>query len=399
MTLSIRLRQMAENVRPRSNSYIALFAVCLIAALTSACNAASPQPPAGETIVYVAVPLSGFRADAGQSALGGVRLAAEEINSNGGLLGRRIVVRALNDRSENNAALENAERIRLALAGGEHIAGLIGHLDSGPTSSALPLYEEMGIVQITPAAGMRALTHRGHTMFFRVNANDSTQAEAAAHFLVHTMTAQRVAVVHSETDYGNSLAASLVENLQALGATTAIQLPVAEGQPDFSETAQQIPSAEADSIFFAGDANTAHDLRASLLEAKLSLPLLAGDGAFLAAEVDPADPADPATGAMYVSALAPSPFVVAGAGWIEAFRDTEYRDPGPFSVNGYMAMQVLAAGVRAADSFLGHEIAQAIRENESETLLGPLRFKANGDLVDASVWFYKVEDGEFRPIE
>ncbi len=396
MNLSIRLRQMAENVRPRSNSYIALFAVCLIAALTSACNAASAQPPAGETIVYVAVPLSGFRADAGQSALGGVRLAAAEINSNGGLLGRRIVVRALNDRSENNAALENAERIRLALESGEHIAGLIGHLDSGPTSSALPLYEEMEIVQITPAAGMRALTHRGHTMFFRVNANDSTQAEAAARFLVHTMTAQRVAVVHSETDYGSSLAASLVENLQALGATTAIQLAVAEGQPDFSVTAQQIQSAEADSVFFAGDASAAHDLRASLLEAKLNLPLLAGDGAFLAADVDQADPA---ASAMYVSALAPSPFLVTGAGWIEAYRDTEYRDPGPFSVNGYIAMQVLAAGVRAADSFHGHEIAQAIRENESETLLGPLRFKANGDLVDASVWFYKVEDGEFRPIE
>ena len=387
---------MAENVRPRSNSYIVLFAICLVAALTSACNAASAQPPTGETIVYVAVPLSGFRADAGQSALGGVRLAAAEINSNGGLLGRRIVVRALNDRSENNAALENAERIRLALEGGELIAGLIGHLDSGPTSSALPLYEEMGIVQITPAAGMRALTHRGHTMFFRVNANDSTQAEAAARFLVHTMTAQRVAVVHSETEYGSSLAASIVENLQALGATTAIKLAVAERQPDFSEMAQQIQSAEADFVFFAGDASAAHDLRASLLEAKLNMPLLAGDGAFLAAEVDPADPA---SGAMYISALAPSPFIVAGAGWIEAYRDTEYRDPGPFSVNGYIAMQVLAAGVRAADSFLGHEIAQAIRENESETLLGPLRFKANGDLVDASVWFYKVEDGEFRPIE
>ena len=387
---------MAENVRPRSNSYIALLAVCLVAALTSACNDASAQPPTGETIVYVAVPLSGFRADAGQSTLGGVRLAAAEINSNGGLLGRRIVVRALNDRSENNAALENAERIRLALEGGEHIAGLIGHLDSGPTSSALPLYEEMGIVQITPAAGMRALTHRGHTMFFRVNANDSTQAEAAARFLVHTMTAQRVAVVHSETEYGNSLAASLVENLQALGATTAIKLAVAERQPDFSEMAQQIQSAEADFVFFAGDASAAHDHRASLLEAKLNMPLLAGDGAFLAAEVDPADPA---AGAMYVSALAPSPFTVAGAGWIDAYRDTEYRDPGPFSVNGYIAMQVLAAGARAADSFLGHEIAQAIRENESETLLGPLRFKANGDLVDASVWFYKVEDGEFRQIE
>ena len=381
-------------MRPRSNCYIVLSVVCLIAALASACNSADVKPLAGEAIVYVAVPLSGFRADAGQSALGGVRLAAEELNSSGGLLGRRIVVRALNDRSDNSAALENVDRIRRALEQGEHIAGVIGHLDSGPTSLTLPLYEELGIVLITPSAGMRALTHRGHTMFFRVNANDSVQAETDAHFLVEEMNAQHVAVVHDGSENGIGLAASLVANLHALGATTAVQLEVAERQRDLSETAQQIRSAKADAIFFAGYAGESHFLRASLLET--NLPILAGDGVFLAAT---ADEAGPAATEMYVSALAPSPSKVADSGWIEAYRETEYRDPGPFSVNGHIAMQVLAAGVRAADSFNGNEIAQAIRESEIETLLGPLRFTANGDLVDAKVWIYKVEDGEFRQME
>ena len=383
-------------MRPLPNGYIALLVVCLIAALASACNSADVKPLAGEAIVYVAVPLSGFRADAGQSALGGVRLAAEELNSSGGLLGRRIVVRALNDRSDNSAALENVNGIRQALERGEHIAGVIGHLDSGPTSSTLPLYEKMGIVLITPSAGMRALTHRGHTMFFRVNANDSVQAETDAHFLVEEMNAQHVAVVHDGSENGIGLAASVVENLHTLGATTAVQLEVAERQRDLSETAQQIRSAEADAIFFAGYAGESHFLRASLLETNLNLPILAGDGVFLAATADEAGPADTE---LYVSALAPSPSKVADTGWIEAYRETEYRDPGPFSVNGYIAMQVLAAGVREADSFNGNEIAQAIRESEIETLLGPLRFTANGDLVDAKVWIYKVEDGEFRQME
>ena len=381
-------------MRPRSNCYIVLSVVCLIAALASACNSADVKPLAGEAIVYVAVPLSGFRADAGQSALGGVRLAAEELNSSGGLLGRRIVVRALNDKSDNSAALENVDSIRQAVERGEHIAGVIGHLDSGPTSSTLPLYEEMGIVLITPSAGMRALTHRGHTMFFRVSANDSVQAETDAHFLVEEMNAQHVAVVHDGSENGMGLAASVVENLHALGATTAVQLEVAERQRDHSETAQQIRSAKADAIFFAGYAGESHFLRASLLET--NLPILAGDGVFLAAT---ADEAGPAATEMYVSALAPSPSKVADTGWIEAYQETEYRDPGPFSVNGHIAMQVLAAGVRAADSFNGNEIAQAIRESEIETLLGPLRFTANGDLVDAKVWIYKVEDGEFRQME
>ena len=91
--------------------------------------------------------------------------------------------------------------------------------------------------------------------------------------------------------------------------------------------------------------------------------------------------------------------MTAGTDWIEAYREAENRDPGPFSINGYMAMQALAAGVRAANSFQGHDVAQAIRELEIGTLLGPIRFSGNGDLVNAQVWIYRVEEGEFRQME
>ena len=222
------------------------------------------------------------------------------------------------------------------------------------------------------------------------------QAEVDAHFLVEEMNAQRVAVVHAGTEYGSGLAASLVDNLRTLGATTAIQLEVGEGQRDFSELAQQIRSSEADTIFFAGNASEAPYLRVGLVEAELNLPMLASDGAFLAATIDEAGAA--AEG-MYVSALAPSPLMTAGTDWIEAYREVENRDPGPFSINGYMAMQALAAGVRAANSFQGHDVAQAIRELEIGTLLGPIRFSGNGDLVNAQVWIYRVEEGEFRQME
>ena len=383
-------------MRPHSHGYIAFFAVFLIAALAAACGSPSGNQLAGEAVIYVAVPLSGFRADAGQSALGGARLAAEEINNSGGLLGHRLVVRALDDESDSNVALVNAEKVGQALKRGERIAGVIGHLDSVPTSAALPHYEKLGLVLITPSAGMRALTHRGHTLFFRVNASDSVQAEVDARFLVEEMKAQRVAVVHIGTEYGSGLAASLVDNLRRLGATTVIQLEVGEGQRDLSEMAQQIRSAEADTIFFAGYASEAPYLRVGLVEAGLNLPMLASDGAFLAATIDEAGAA--AEG-MYVSALAPSPLKAADPEWIEAYREVENRDPGPFSINGYTAMQALAAGVRAANSFQGHDVAQAIRELEIETLLGPIRFSGNGDLVDAKVWMYRVEDGEFRQME
>ncbi len=379
-----------------SSGSITLAAALLIAATFSACGNGDDRSFSGEAVVYVAAPMSGLRAEAGLSALGGARLAVKEINRSGGLLGHRLVVRALDDQSDDRAALAIVGKIGHAIKRGDHIAGIIGHMDSGPTSSALPHYEEMGLVSVSPAAGMRALTHRGHELFFRVNANGNVQAEWSARFLVEALNARRVAVVHDGTEYGRELAASLAYHLRLIGATTAIQAEVQAGQQDFSPLALGIRDAESDAVYFAGPASVASRLIASLKAANLMQPVLASDAAFLASALDGGGGASEG---LFVSALAPSPDAAAEETWTEAFRAVVRRDPGPFSLNGYVAMQVLAAGVRAANSFQGHEIAQGIRKIEIKTMLGPIRFSANGDWANARVWFYRVEGGDFRPLD
>ena len=378
------------------NGSIALAAVLLIVAFYSACRSGEVGSFAGDAVVYVAAPFSGLRAEAGLSALGGARLAAEEINRGGGLLGHRLVVRALDDQSDIGAALAVVEKIGQAIKRGDRIAGVIGHMDSGPTSSALPHYEKMGLLLITPSAGLRALTHRGHEFFFRVNANEKVQAELSAQFLVEELNARRVAVVHDGTEYGSGLAALLADHLQEFGATTALQVEVEEEQRDFSALALQVRDAESDAVYFAGSASVASKLNASLKAANLVQPVLASDEAFFASAIDGEEGASEG---LFVSALAPSPDEAAEEDWLWAFREVVRRDPGPFSINGYVAMQVLASGVRAANSFQGTAIAQAIREIEIETLFGRIRFSANGDWTDARVWIHRVEEGDFRQLD
>lgn len=379
-----------------STSHFALAVVLLTTVVASACQSAGVGAYEGAAVIYFAGPLSGERAEAGQSALGGVRLAAEEINRGGGLLGHRLVVKAMDDRSDYGTALTVVKEIGEAAARGELIAGVIGHMDGEPTSSTLPHYEEIGLVLITPAAGMRALTYRGHSSFFRVNANDFIQAEAGARFLVEGMKTDRVAVVNVATEYGREMAAFLTDALRELGATTAVRVEVEEGQRDFSEVALRIGEVGADAIYFAGSASEALSMYTSLRAEKLYLPVLAGDGAFLSSVID--REAGSSEG-LYVSALAPSPSHAAEDEWIEDYRETERRDPGPFSINGYLAMQVLAAGVRGANSFEREAISRAVRELGAETLFGPIRFSSNGDRADARIWIYRVERGEFRQID
>jgi branched-chain amino acid transport system substrate-binding protein len=374
----------------------ALLLLLLCVGLLAACGGGNRSATGGEVIVYVAVPLSGFQANGGQTVLGGVRLAAEEINRTGGLLGRQIVVRPLDDESDSDVAVAQVDTIRAAIGAGEQVLGVIGHLNSGQTLAAMRLYQEMPLVVITPTASEQSLTEQGYDNFFRVNANDAVQAAVTAGFLVNELDARRIAVVHNDTEYGRGLASSLVQELQTRGVTVAVNLEVAEGQSIYTDEVERLRAATPDAIFYAGYEIEAPYLRAALVEARLTPPFLASDGAFLAATID--ESGGTAEG-MYVSAFAPSPRNVANATWFEAYQAVEYRNPDTYSVNGYVAMQTLADAARDADSFARDEVSAALRQSNIPTLLGDLRFEADGDLVNPQIWIYQVRDGEFQQVD
>jgi branched-chain amino acid transport system substrate-binding protein len=376
-------------------SRLLLTFLTLIALLVAACGGNS-EPDRGEVYVYVAVPLSGFQANGGQTVLGGVRLAAEQINRSGGLRGYRVVVRPLDDESDSEVAVAQVVTIRDAINNGDSVIGVIGHLNSGQTLAAMELYQSMGFVVITPTASEQSLTELGYTNFFRVNANDAVQAAVAAGFLINDLDARRVAVIHNDTEYGEGLAASLVNELEDRGAVIAVNLQVAEGQSIYTQEVERLAQSQADAVYYAGYEIEAPYLRAAIVEARLDLPFLASDGAFLGATID--ESAGTAEG-MYVSAFAPSPRNVADAQWFEAYQAVEYRNPDTYSVNGYAAMQALAAAVRDADSFERDAVAAALRDNSIDTLLGDLTFEADGDLVDPKIWIYQVQNEEFAQVK
>ncbi len=368
--------------------------IALLLALSS-CGAPS-EPNKGEVIVYVAVPLSGFQANGGQTVLGGARLAAEQINRAGGLLGFELEVRPLDDESDSDVAVDNIEAVTAAIDAGERVIAVIGHLNSGQTLAAMQYYKDMPLVVITPTASEQSLTELGYSNFFRVNANDAVQAAVDAAFLVEDLGAQRVAVVHNDTEYGRGLAAALIRELEARGASAAIQIEVAEGQSLYQQEVQRIQEAAPDAIFYAGYEIETPYLRAALVENGVDTPMLASDGAFLAATIDEAG--GTAEG-MYVSAFAPSPRNVADAQWFEAYQAVEYRNPDTYSVNGYVAMQTLIEGARAAKDLDAQKIAAALRGSSVETILDGLRFEDDGDLADPQIWIYQVQDNEFRQVK
>ena len=375
-----------------SNIQYPIFTLLVCCLLLAACG---PAKPKGEVVVYVAAPLSGFQANGGQTVLGVARLMAEQLNKAGGLLGYQVNVVGMDDESDSDVAVEVAQQIKEAIERGDRVIGLIGHYNSGQTLAAMEIYQGLPIVIITPTASEVSITQRGYRNFFRVNANDATQARVDAEFLVNTLGARRVAVVYNDDPYGQGLGALIADNLRQLGAQVPLELQVAVEQSIFTEEVKQIATANPDAIFYGGYEVEAPYLRAELVEAGITVPFLASDGAFLSATIDEAGGA--AEG-IYVSAFAPSPAAVVDKQWVKEYQEVDYRNPDTYSINGYSAMRVLAEGVKKAGSLDAAKVAQAIRQLDFNTLVGHISYDQGGDLKEQSIYIFQVQDGAFVQI-
>jgi branched-chain amino acid transport system substrate-binding protein len=363
--------------------------------LLSACGGIQ-KPTKGEVIVYVAAPLSGFQANGGQTVLGGARLAAEEINRAGGLLGYEVMVVGLDDESDSEVAVGIAEQVQDEVNQGKNVLGVIGHLNSGQTLEAMEIYKNLSLVVVTPTASEVSLTQKGYRNFFRVNANDNTQAMVDAQFLVNTLNARRIAVVHNDDPYGQGLGQLIADDLRSMGAEVVVNLQVAVEQSTFPTEIPQILAANPDAVFYAGYEVETPYLRLELVDAGLTVPFLASDGAFLAATIDEAGTA--AEG-MYVSAFGPRPQAVVDEAWIKAYQAVEYRNPDTYSINGYSALEVLAEGAKKADTFDSTQVADAIRGLSSiKTPMGDLSYNADGDLKDQKIYIFQVQDSDWMQV-
>jgi branched-chain amino acid transport system substrate-binding protein len=357
-----------------------------------ACGAPQPQ---GEAFVYVAVPLSGFQANGGQTVLGGANLMASRINRTGGLLGYTLKIVGVDDESDSGVAVDVANRVKADLAAGKKIVAVVGHYNSGQTLAAMEVYKNLPVLVITPTSSEISLTRKGYTNFFRVNANDVTQGKIDAEFLVNNLKAKRIALVHNDTEYGVGLRDQIAGVLKELGAEIAVTIQVKESQDAYASEVQRIKDARPDAVFYAGYEVETPYLRADLVAAGVKVPMLASDGAFLSATIDEAQGA--AEG-LYVSAFAPSPKAVVDNQWIKEYQAIEFRNPDTYSINGYSAVDVVAHAVQKANSLEAAKVVAAARQLDFDSAMGRISFDEQGDLKQQRVFIFQVKDAEFGQV-
>jgi len=362
----------------------------LVSSLVSSCGPSCPTK--GDLIVYVAAPLSGWQANGGQTVVGGVRLAADEINRRGGLLGYRLKVVGIDDEADSEVAVQVANQIAEAVRGGQRVLGVVGHYNSGQAAAGLEIYKDLPIIVITPTASDPSLTQQGYRNFFRVNATDAAQGPYDADFLVNDLGARRIVLVYAKNEYGEGLRAQMEAALDSLGRRPVEVVAIEEAADTHAQVIPRIKAADPDAIFLAGYETEGYVLLPELREAGIEATFMASDGCFLYEFIDGSG--EWAEG-VYVSGITPDPKVVADEKWWRAYQAVESRNPGTYSIAGYSAMTVMARGVAHARSLDAAAISQALREIDISTLIGPVKYDDKGDLTDQRVYIFQVRDGDF----
>ena len=149
----------------------------------------------------VAGPITGPNAATGAQMKNGVEQAAADINAAGGILGKKITVEFGDDVSDPKQGVSVANKFA-----GDGVKFVIGHYNSGVSIPASEVYQENGILQITPASTNPTFTERNMWNVFRTCGRDDQQGRVAGAYILAHFKGKKVAFIHDKTTYGKGLA-------------------------------------------------------------------------------------------------------------------------------------------------------------------------------------------------
>ncbi|MBJ6124881.1 branched-chain amino acid ABC transporter substrate-binding protein [Microvirga splendida] len=341
-------------------------------------SAASAQIKIG-----VAGPITGPNAAFGAQLKNGAEQAVADINAAGGINGQKVELIVGDDVCDPKQGVSVANKFAA-----EGVKMVIGHFCSGVSIPASQVYEEAGIVQISPASTNPTYTERGMWNTFRTCGRDDQQGGVAGAYLADKFKGKKVAIIHDKTPYGKGLADETQKTMNSKGLKEVVYEGVNTGEKDYSALVSKLKQAGVDVVYFGGLHTEAGLIIRQMRDQGLQAPMMSGDGIVSAEFTSIAGPGAEGT----LMTFAPDPRKnPAAQEVVKKFRDKNY-EPEAYTLYSYAAAQVLADAAKQAGSTDGKKVADAIKSGKPfKTVIGDLSFDKKGDITrpDYVVYVWK----------
>src|SRR6202047_657901 len=187
------------------------------------------QPASAQVKFGVGGPITGPNAATGSQMKNGVEQAAADINAAGGILNQKIN----HEVGEGVSVPKQGGSVANKLAG-DGVKFVIGHYNSGVTIPASEVYQENGILEITPSSTNPLVTERKMWNIFRTCGRDDQQGKVAGGYILAHFKGKKIAFVHDKTTYGKGLVDETLKTIQAGGMKQVLYEGINTGDKDYS---------------------------------------------------------------------------------------------------------------------------------------------------------------------
>jgi branched-chain amino acid transport system substrate-binding protein len=252
----------------------AIIAAMAAAACSPGGREAQTTGATGDIPIGVYAALSGAEASFGTSTLAGVKLAADEINAAGGVLGRKIRIVAEDDQGR----AEEAASVVTKLITSDDVVAIIGENSSNQSLAAAPTAQSNGVPMISPSSTNPNVTKKGD-FIFRVCFTDPYQGKALAAFVRNELKFTDGAILKDvKNDYSVGLAEVFTKEMTANGGRIVAEQSYSGGDSDFRPQLTALRAAKPQVLFIPGFYTDVGQIAIQARELGMNMPLVGGDG-------------------------------------------------------------------------------------------------------------------------
>ena len=394
-----------------------LAAAALIGSLATGCSSssqgtsqASSPSGGGKTIkIGIDLPVSGADASTGIPTRNGAVQAIEEANAKGLPGGYKLAAFDLDDAvSGVHDPAQGAQNTKQFISDASVLA-MIGPFNSNVAKAEIPLTNDAGLVQISPANTNTGLTkgddaaklrtsHPDTNAFFRDCTTDDRQGAAGAQF-ARKLGFKKAFIVDDNETYGKGLADVFEAQFESLGGTVLGHEHLTPKQQDFKALLTKGRALAPDVVFYGGTtASGGGLLRKQMGDANMAqVPFVGGDGISDRQFVDTAGSL--ANGAYYTVAAPEATKLPSATAFVNAYKKRWNAEVGPYSANAYAAAKIEIAAITkalggGAEPTRAAVLANVAATHDFDTPIGKIGFDKNGDTTDPILSLYKISGGK-----
>jgi branched-chain amino acid transport system substrate-binding protein len=342
-----------------------------------------------DVVIATAGPMTGQYAVFGEQMKRGAELAVKDINAAGGINGEQLVLKIGDDACDPKQAVAVANSFV-----NEEVVFVAGHFCSGSSIPASQVYNEEGILQISPASTNPQLTEQGFENVFRTCGRDDVQGQYAANYVVDNNLAQKIAIIHDKSAYGKGLADEFKKELNAKGVEEVMYEAINAGDKDFTALITKMKDAGVDLIYHGGYHTEAGLIVRQARQQGMEATMMSGDALVDKQYWEITGP----TGEGTLMTFAPDPRKSPAAAEVVARFEAEGYNPEGYTLYTYAAIQAFADAAKKAGSTEPEEVAAALQEGTFETVLGQIAFNEKGDVEEPKYVMYRWKDGQYSEI-